>query len=82
MADRRYDHPSWPYAYFVVTPVNILLYDARREAPPSAVRKLVREWGLLEWGQTAIGVAAAAMFACPSPSRRERAGVWPLAAEP
>jgi hypothetical protein len=54
---------SWPYAYFVITPVNILLYDARRDA--SAIRELTREWGLLEWGQTAIGLAAAYMFAWP-----------------
>ena len=54
---------SWPYAYFVMTPVNILLYDLRRNAPASSIRELVRDWGLLEWGQTAIGLAAACMFA-------------------
>jgi hypothetical protein len=54
---------SWPYAYFVMTPVNILLYDVRRNVPPSSIRELVRDWGLLEWGQTAIGLAAACMFA-------------------
>jgi Domain of unknown function (DUF1772) len=56
---------SWPYAYFVMTPVNILLYVVRRTAPPSPTRKLMRDWGLLEWGQTAIGLAAACMFAWP-----------------
>lgn len=56
---------SLPYAYFVVTPVNILLYVARRNAPPSAVRELARDWGLLEWGQTAIGLAAACMHGWP-----------------
>jgi hypothetical protein len=56
---------SWPYAYFVVTPVNVLLYSARRKAPAPVVRKLMREWGLLEWGQTAIGLAAACTFAWP-----------------
>lgn len=54
---------SWPYAYFVMTPVNVLLYDLRRNAPASSIRELVRDWGLLEWGQTAIGLAAACMFA-------------------
>ena len=54
---------SWPYAYFVMTPVNVLLYDLRRNAPGSSIRELVRDWGLLEWGQTAIGLAAACMFA-------------------
>jgi hypothetical protein len=56
---------SWPYAYFVITPVNILLYGARRKAPASTIRELMREWGLLEWGQTAIGLAAACVFAWP-----------------
>src|SRR5689334_426349 len=56
---------SWPYAYFVMTPVNILLYDSRGNAPPSTVRKLAREWGLLEWAQTAIGITAACMLGWP-----------------
>jgi hypothetical protein len=56
---------SWPYAYFVMTPVNILLYVVRRNAPASMVRDLMRDWGLLEWGQTAIGLAAACFFAWP-----------------
>ena len=56
---------SLPYAYFVITPVNILLYGARRNAPPSATRELVRDWGLLEWGQTAIGLAASCMYGWP-----------------
>jgi hypothetical protein len=54
---------SWPYAYFVMTPVNVLLYVVRRNAPASMVRDLMRDWGLLEWGQTAIGLAAACIFA-------------------
>ena len=53
---------SWPYAYFVMTPVNILIHGLRRDAAGSPIRKLMRDWGLLEWGQTAIGLAAACMF--------------------
>jgi hypothetical protein len=56
---------SLPYAYFVITPVNILLYGASRSAPSSTVRELVRDWGLLEWGQTAIGLAASCMYGWP-----------------
>jgi hypothetical protein len=56
---------SWPYAYFVMTPVNILLYGVRRNAPASTIHELMRDWGLLEWAQTAIGLAAASMFAWP-----------------
>src|ERR1700692_1822154 len=32
---------SWPYAYFVMTPVNIWLYVIGRKAPPSAIRELI-----------------------------------------
>ena len=54
---------SWPYAYFVMIPVTDLLYSIRRNAPVSMIREFMRDWGLLEWGQTAIGVGAACMFA-------------------
>jgi Anthrone oxygenase len=54
---------SWPYAYFVMSPVNSLLYGIRRNAPAPMIRELMRDWGLLEWGQTAIGFAAACIFA-------------------
>jgi hypothetical protein len=50
---------SWPYTYFVVVPVNIWLCAIPAATAPSAVR----DWGLLEWGQTAIGFGAA----CISP---------------
>jgi hypothetical protein len=53
---------SWPYAYFVIVPLNNLLYDIRRDASPSVIRELMRDWGLLEWGQTAIGLSAACIL--------------------
>jgi hypothetical protein len=51
---------SWPYAYFVIIPVNNLY--GIRNVPASMVRTLMRDWGLLEWGQTGIGLAAACVF--------------------
>jgi Domain of unknown function (DUF1772) len=54
---------SWPYAYFVMAPVNIGLYTAPPRAPAPTVRALMRDWGLLEWGQTAIGLVAWGIFA-------------------
>jgi hypothetical protein len=53
---------SWPYVYFVVVPVNILLCEVPADAPRSPARELVSEWGLLEWGQTAIGLGACCFF--------------------
>ena len=53
---------SWPYAYFVMVPVNVWLCTLPRTAA-SPVRKLMRDWGLLEWGHALIGFAACCAFA-------------------
>jgi hypothetical protein len=53
---------SWPYAYFVMVPVNIWLYAIPPQGASSVLRELMREWGLLEWGQSAIGLAACCMY--------------------
>jgi len=53
---------TWPYAYFLIIPVNVWLYAAPPDAPPSITRDLMREWGLAEWGHTAIGFAACCML--------------------
>jgi len=53
---------SWPYAYFVMVPVNVWLC-AISPARVSPVRKLMRDWGLLEWGHALIGFAAVCAFA-------------------
>jgi hypothetical protein len=49
---------SLPYAYFVIIPVNVLLYALPPVPTRSAARELMRDWGLLEWGQTALGLIA------------------------
>ena len=54
---------SWPYAYFVMMPVNILLYALPPKGATSIVRELMRDWGLLEWGQSAIGIASCCLYA-------------------
>jgi hypothetical protein len=52
---------SWPYAFFVMAPMNnqILTLAA---GDIGAARALVRQWGLLEYGMTAIGLVAVAVF--------------------
>ncbi|MCW2317924.1 protein of unknown function [Rhodoblastus acidophilus] len=51
---------SWPYFYFVVVPINNrLLAESEPEADS---RELVRNWGWLEWGLVAIGLAASGVF--------------------
>jgi hypothetical protein len=54
---------SWPYAYFVMMPVNIWLYAIGLGRAVSPARKLMRDWGLLEWGHALIGLAALGVFA-------------------
>jgi hypothetical protein len=51
------------YSYFVMVPVNVWLCAAPLARPVSPVRKLMRDWGLLEWGQALIGFAAVCDFA-------------------
>ena len=52
---------SWPYSVFVMGPVNNQII-ALAPKDVGAARALVWQWGLLEYGQTAIAVAAAAAF--------------------
>jgi hypothetical protein len=54
---------SWPYAYFVMMPVNIWLCAMSPGQMISPARKLMRDWGLLEWGLVLIGFAACCSFA-------------------
>jgi hypothetical protein len=52
---------SWPYTFFAIVPVtNRILALTPSDAPQ--VRASVRVWGLLELGQTAIGVVACLVF--------------------
>jgi hypothetical protein len=52
---------SWPYTYFAIVPVtNRILMLPGNDA--AAARGLVRTWGLLEFGQTGIGIVASIVF--------------------
>jgi Anthrone oxygenase len=52
---------SWPYAFFVMAPLNNQILSLRGR-DVAAARALVRQWGLVESGFAAIGVLAVAMF--------------------
>ena len=54
---------SWPYAYFVMMPVNVWLFAISPGRAVSPVPELMRDWGLLEWGHALIGFAATCAFA-------------------
>jgi hypothetical protein len=52
---------SWPYTYFAIVPVtNRILMLPGNDA--AAARDLVRTWGHLEIGQTAIGIVASIVY--------------------
>jgi hypothetical protein len=52
---------SWPYTLFVMGPLNNQII-ALAPKDIGAARALVWQWGRLEYGQTAIALAAAATF--------------------
>lgn len=52
---------SWPYTFFAMVPMNNRILTLT-SGEPGAARELVRQWGLLEYGQTAIGIVACAVF--------------------
>jgi len=52
---------SWPYAFFAMVPMNNRIL-ALSNGDAASARALVRDWGMLEIGQTAIGVVACAIF--------------------
>jgi len=52
---------TWPYGFFVMAPMNNQIL-ALAPKDVGAARALVRQWGLLEYGQTGIALVAAAVF--------------------
>jgi hypothetical protein len=52
---------SWIYAYFVMAPLDNQIRSLRG-GEVAAARALVRQWGIVESGLTAIGAAAALIF--------------------
>jgi hypothetical protein len=52
---------SWPYAFFIMSPLDNQIRSLRG-SDVAAARALVRQWGLVESGLTAIGVVAVLIF--------------------
>ena len=51
----------WPYTFFAMAPLNNQILTLA-PGDVGAARALIRQWGLLEYGQTAIGLAGAAVY--------------------
>ncbi len=52
---------SWPYAFFVMAPLNNQILSLRGR-DVAAARALIRQWGLIESGFAAIGLVAVVIF--------------------
>jgi len=52
---------TWPYAYFALVPMNDRILSLAG-ADQGAARSYIRTWGRLEIGQTALGLAACALY--------------------
>ena len=55
---------SWPYTYLAIVPLNnrILALAGAGEEGAHEARKVIKLWGNLELGQTAIGLVATVIF--------------------
>ena len=52
---------SWPYTFFVMAPLNNQILSLRG-GDVAAARALIRQWGLIESGLTAIGFVTVAIY--------------------
>ena len=53
---------NWPYTIFVIMPTNRRLMDTPPEAATSETRQMIRQWGILHGGRSALGLAATLIF--------------------
>jgi hypothetical protein len=53
---------NWPYTIFVIMPTNRRLIETPLEAATIETRQMVRQWGILHAGRSALGLAATLIF--------------------
>ena len=53
---------NWPYTIYVIMPTNRRLMDTPLEATTAEIRQMIRQWGLLHAGRSALGLAATLIF--------------------
>jgi Domain of unknown function (DUF1772) len=53
---------NWPYTIFVIKPTNRRLMETPAEAATIETRQMVRQWGILHAGRSALGLAATLIF--------------------
>jgi hypothetical protein len=53
---------NWPYTIYVIMPTNRRLMDTPPEAATAETRPMIRQWGFLHGGRSALGLAATLIF--------------------
>src|SRR5215467_10432973 len=53
---------NWPYTIFGIVPTNRSLMDTSVEATTSETRRMIRRWGILHAGRSALGLMATLIF--------------------
>jgi hypothetical protein len=53
---------NWPYTIFVIMPTNRRLMETPLEAATIETRQMVRQWGILHAGRSALGLGATLLF--------------------
>jgi len=53
---------NWPYTIYVIMPTNRRLMDTAPEAATTETRQMIRQWGILHAGRSALGFTAALIF--------------------
>src|SRR5215467_2471187 len=53
---------NWPYTIFLIMPTNRHLMDTAPEAATADTHRMIRQWGLLHAGRSALGLIATLVF--------------------
>jgi hypothetical protein len=53
---------NWPYTIYVIMPTNRRLMDTPPEDATAETRQMIRQWGILHAGRSALGLVATLMF--------------------
>jgi anthrone oxygenase-like protein len=53
---------NWPYTIFVIMPTNRRLMDTPPEAATAETRRMMRQWGILHAGRSALGLVSTLIF--------------------
>ena len=53
---------NWPYTMYVIMPTNRRLMDTPPDTATAETRQMIRQWGVLHGGRSALGLVATLLF--------------------